>query len=228
MISAQARPDSGRTLATSELSVVLRRYVSGITARSMVDLATSRAGVRGDRILPSQAQGLLRELEAGLRIFVRSPSAQAECLQRLRSILDGRPPSIAPASPRSVLVPIHVEPDIITARRSGSDLCRELGFGEIMQTKIATAISELARNIIHYAGHGEVSLRSLLSPRRGIEVVASDQGPGIPNLQEVLSGAYRSRRGLGMGLRGTRSLVDEFDVTTRPGETRVTLRAYVR
>lgn len=220
---------TARALPVSEISVVLRRYMSELTARSVLGLALDRAGVRGDRILPSQSHCVQAELEKGLRVFVRSPSSLSECIRRLQAILDGRPPSVAPCAARRLVIPVCVEADIVTARRAGSDLCGELGFSMMMQTKVATAISELARNIIHYAGQGEVLLRSLLMPRRGIEVLASDEGPGIPNLQEILSGSYRSRRGLGMGLRGTRNLVDEFEVDTAPGQgTRITLRVFVR
>jgi serine/threonine-protein kinase RsbT len=116
---------------------------------------------------------------------------------------------------REMTIPIEREGDIVRAREMGRAMCKSLGFSEVGQTKVATAISELSRNIFQYAGRGEVRLR----PSNGgaIEVVASDTGPGIANLTAVLTPGYRSKRGMGMGLQGTRRLVDEFYVDTRPG-----------
>lgn len=129
----------------------------------------------------------------------------------------------------SLEIPIKVEGDIVRARGAGRDMCRELGLSEINQVKVATAISELARNIFHYAKTGHVSLRRLSSPRSGIEIIATDNGPGIPDVKLVLSGNYKSRTGMGKGLLGARRLVDFFEVDTGPERgTRVVLRKFVR
>lgn len=131
--------------------------------------------------------------------------------------------------PESLDIAIKVEGDIVRARGAGRDMCRDLGLSEINQVKVATAISELARNIFHYAQTGNISLRKLGAPRVGIEVVATDQGPGIPDLKLVLSGNYKSKTGMGKGLLGTKRLVDFFEVDSAPGRgTRVTLRKFVR
>jgi serine/threonine-protein kinase RsbT len=131
--------------------------------------------------------------------------------------------------PESLDIPIKVEDDIVRARVAGRDMCRELGLSEINQVKIATAISELARNIFHYAKTGNISLRRLAPPRPGIEIIAIDRGPGIPNMTLVLSGQYKSKTGMGKGLFGTKRLVDFFDVDTGPNKgTRITLRKYAR
>lgn len=131
--------------------------------------------------------------------------------------------------PEALDISIKVEGDIVRARGAGRDMCRDLGLSEINQVKVATAISELARNIFHYAQTGNITLRRLTSPRVGIEVVATDNGPGIPDLKLVLSGSYKSKTGMGKGLLGARRLVDFFEVDTGPGRgTRVTLRKFVR
>ena len=131
--------------------------------------------------------------------------------------------------PESLDIPIKVEDDIVRARVAGRDMCRELGLSEINQVKIATAISELARNIFHYAKTGNISLRRLAQPRPGIEIIALDRGPGIPNMTLVLSGQYKSKTGMGKGLFGTKRLVDFFEVDTGPNKgTRITLRKYAR
>jgi serine/threonine-protein kinase RsbT len=129
----------------------------------------------------------------------------------------------------SMEIGIVVEGDIVRARGAGREICRELGLSEINQVKVATAISELARNIFHYAKTGNITLRRLTTPRVGIEVVATDQGPGIPDLKLVLSGAYKSKTGMGKGLLGARCLVDFFEVESSPQTgTRVVLRKFAR
>ncbi|MDF2697347.1 MAG: Anti-sigma factor RsbT [Labilithrix sp.] len=131
--------------------------------------------------------------------------------------------------PESLDIAIKIEGDIVRARGAGRDMCRDLGLSEINQVKVATAISELARNIFHYAKTGNIALKRLSGPRPGIEIVATDQGPGIPDLKLVLSGAYKSRTGMGKGLLGARRLVDFFEVDSAPDRgTRVVLRKFVR
>jgi len=131
--------------------------------------------------------------------------------------------------PESLDIAIKVEGDIVRARGAGRDMCRDLGLSEINQVKVATAISELARNIFHYAKTGNIALRRLSAPRPGIEIIATDQGPGIPDLKLVLSGSYKSKTGMGKGLLGARRLVDFFEVDTGAERgTRVVLRKYAR
>jgi serine/threonine-protein kinase RsbT len=94
----------------------------------------------------------------------------------------------------------------------------ELGFSSTDLTLLATAISEVARNITTYAGEGEVALRVLnTGSRQGIEVVASDDGPGIADVELAMQDGYTTGNGLGLGLPGARRLVDEFDLRTEPG-----------
>jgi serine/threonine-protein kinase RsbT len=149
------------------------------------------------------------------------------------------PPSRRDAFPRSSTGPISIRPeaaitiardeDVITARDAGRTLCRTLGFSETDQTKVATAISELARNILHYAGRGTITVSRIagVGATPGVEVVAADEGPGIVDIDAILAPGYRSPRGTGFGLRGTRRLVDYFDIVTNPGRgTRVTVRKH--
>ena len=131
--------------------------------------------------------------------------------------------------PETVDITIKLEGDIVRARGAGRDMCRDLGLSEINQVKVATAISELARNIFHYAKTGNILLTRLGAPRPGIEILATDKGPGIPDLKLVLSGSYKSRTGMGKGLLGARRLVDFFEVDSAPDRgTRVLLRKFVR
>ena len=120
------------------------------------------------------------------------------------------------------------ESDVVRARGIARDMAAELGFSHSLQTRIATIVTELARNILVYAGNGEIMLRTITSGRNGINIIATDEGPGIENLDEILSGAYESKTGLGRGLYGTKVLVDEFSIWSEVGKgTRVTLTQYL-
>ena len=127
-------------------------------------------------------------------------------------------------------VPIEREPDIVSARQKGRELAGAIGFSSTDQTLLATAISELARNIITYAGHGEIILSSLdEGTRRGILVIARDQGPGIVDPELAMRDGYSTGNSLGVGLPGARRLVDEFELASTPGVgTTVTLKKWLR
>ena len=117
-----------------------------------------------------------------------------------------------------VRVAIRTDADVVTARQEARAMGSELGLSSTDLTLLATAISEVARNITTYAGEGEVALRILNSGgRQGVEVVASDDGPGIVDVELAMQDGYTTGKGLGLGLPGTRRLVDEFDLRTELG-----------
>jgi serine/threonine-protein kinase RsbT len=128
-----------------------------------------------------------------------------------------------------VVVIISSDQDIVRARQSGRELSVKLGFTVTDLTLIATAISEVARNITTYAGRGEIRLRAVDDGlRRGITVVASDDGPGIDNIERALQDGYSSGRGLGLGLPGARRLMDHFKIRSTPGAgTTITMSKWV-
>jgi serine/threonine-protein kinase RsbT len=115
--------------------------------------------------------------------------------------------------------------DIVAARVEGRNLAREMGFSIIDQARIATAISELARNVVLYAHSGEIILNRIEPDGRvGLEIVCSDHGPGIEDVEQILVQAQTPSRELGMGLPGTRRLMDEFEIESELGMgTRVTV-----
>ncbi|WP_377642522.1 sigma-70 family RNA polymerase sigma factor [Oryzobacter terrae] len=115
-----------------------------------------------------------------------------------------------------VSVPIASDPDIVTARRSARELAVRAGFTGADLTMLATAVSEVARNIVRFAGSGEVVLE-LLAPRRGVRVVARDAGPGIDDVTSALTDGHSTSDGLGLGLPGSRRLMDEFDISSEVG-----------
>ncbi|TLM78847.1 MAG: anti-sigma regulatory factor [Actinobacteria bacterium] len=114
-------------------------------------------------------------------------------------------------------IELREEYDIVTARGITREMCGALGFAAVEQVKVATIVSELARNIIAYAGRGSIELRAIREGRKGIEVKAVDNGPGIPDLDAIMEGAYNSRSGMGIGLVGTKRLMDEFEIDSVPG-----------
>jgi serine/threonine-protein kinase RsbT len=126
-------------------------------------------------------------------------------------------------------ITIHSDADIITARRAVRELAEGVGFGGSELTVIATAISEIARNIIEYAGNGEIVLRAAQQGvRRGILVIAKDRGPGIPDIELAMQDGYSTSKGIGLGLPGARRLMDEFEVDSKVGKgTTVTMKKWV-
>ncbi len=132
--------------------------------------------------------------------------------------------------PGETYVPIEHEADIVSARQKGRELAAASGLSMTEQTLVATAISEVARNIVVYAGRGEVVLTALEDHgRRGVMVVARDEGPGIPNPELAMRDGYSSSNSLGMGLPGARRLVDEFELSSTVGKgTTITMRKWVR
>jgi serine/threonine-protein kinase RsbT len=125
-------------------------------------------------------------------------------------------------------IAIRADVDIISARERGRALAAELGFNRGELALIATAISELARNILTYAGQGEIALdREELGQKRGIVVIARDQGPGIADVDLALQDGYSTSRSLGIGLPGVRRLMDEFELSSEPGSgTTVTAKKW--
>jgi len=117
-----------------------------------------------------------------------------------------------------IRVAIRTDADVVTARQEARTMGASLGFSSTDLTLLATAISEVARNITTYAGEGEVALRIVRERERdGIEVVASDSGPGIADVELAMQDGYTTGNGLGLGLPGTRRLVDDFELHTEPG-----------
>jgi serine/threonine-protein kinase RsbT len=125
-------------------------------------------------------------------------------------------------------VPINSDQDIVAARQKGRSLAAALGFSSGDATLIATAISELARNILTYAKSGEIQLTVLNgSARQGIQLVANDKGPGIRDIPQALRDGFSTSGSLGLGLPGVKRLVDEFEiVSAESGGTTVTAKKW--
>jgi serine/threonine-protein kinase RsbT len=119
--------------------------------------------------------------------------------------------------------------DIVAARQEGRALAARLGFDTVQVTLIAAAISEVSRNIVEHAKRGEVVLCPLNSSRKkGLCVIARDEGPGIADIDQAMQYGYSSRGGLGVGLPGAKWLMDEFNIESRLGRgTTITMKKWV-
>lgn len=129
-----------------------------------------------------------------------------------------------------LVIPIKADVDVVTARQRARVLVSGLRFSISELTLIATAISEVARNIVTYAGRGEIVLRIVQrGPRRGLLVIARDQGPGIADITRAMEDGYSTSRSLGLGLPGSKRLMDEFELASELGKgTEVTMTKWER
>lgn len=117
-----------------------------------------------------------------------------------------------------ISVEINSVDDIVTARQEGRSLAKSLGFSSTEATLIATAISELARNILLYARTGEIVLSKVINGQRiGIIIIGKDEGPGILNLVHAMMSGYSTSGGLGLGLPGVKKIMDSFDIVSEHG-----------
>jgi serine/threonine-protein kinase RsbT len=125
-------------------------------------------------------------------------------------------------------VSIAADVDIVIARREGRNLAEQMGCSRTDSTLIATAISEIARNIMSHAGRGEISISAVaIDGRNAIEVVATDEGPGIPDIERAMQDGYSTGPGLGLGLPGASRLMDHFEVHSELGSgTTVVMRKW--
>jgi serine/threonine-protein kinase RsbT len=116
-------------------------------------------------------------------------------------------------------VDINSEWGIVAARQAGRKLAREVGFGSVDQARITTAISELARNIYLYANQGQIRIEEVAeSGKRGMKIIASDEGPGIKDLRRVMEDGFTTSGGLGAGLPGVKRLMDDFGIESEPNQ----------
>ena len=132
-------------------------------------------------------------------------------------------------TPNETRVSIATEADIVTARQNGRLLAAGLGFEGADLTLIAAAISEVSRNIVEYAERGEIVVCPANNGnRRGLSIVARDDGPGIPDVAQAMQYGYSSRRGLGVGLPGAKLLMDDFDIVSKVGVgTTITMKKWL-
>lgn len=214
-------------LLETRLKKILTQYLSPIIANTVLRSRLSASRIDINQLRPGDRQRLLTELKKGIRLYLK-PGQLTNCFHDLEKAISSPVDTTSSLPSRHQKVPIKSEMDIVVARNTGRQKCLALGFSSSTQVKMATAISELARNIIQYAGEGEITLHvSQENGKAYLQVTAKDKGPGIPNIEEILSGQYRSSTGMGKGLTGTRNMVDEFEIQSCPElGTRIVIRKW--
>lgn len=202
------------TATYQNLLGVLTRYLSKVNAQVALDRALDRVDLSRDALGDHHVAILVPQLERTLNLFVER-SRVPQLIAELRQQSDVRP-RVEPS-----IIDISSEADLSHARVQARQMCQDLGVPSLTRQKVVTLVSELARNIVLYAREGTLELAPQLEPRRRIVVRATDEGPGITNLQQILAGEYKSKTGMGMGLRGCKRLADRFDIETGDWGTRI-------
>lgn len=243
------------TKLRDECRSVLEGFFSGPIAKAIVGAAGKAAARAGLEDTPTWEVAFDRELQRLLNVYLPDAARRLDCLARLAreapppaAVFEHTPPpmplrarpasgaylrpSVLPSSPSmrpatfgsaSTSVVVRDQTDIPNACEVVRDLGKKLGFSRVDQTKMATAVSELARNMLQYAGGGTIRFAEVLAPRRGLEAFFEDHGPGIVGLDDMLEAGS-----MGLGLRGSKGIADEFLIDTQPGDgTRITMRKYV-
>jgi len=216
----------------------LSNYLLETVATGVIDSVLKKTGNTRESLERNGVSArFIQDLKFGAGFFIKDERKKSDCaavLNRFYSYYSGTP-SAAGAMPTagpvqkdsSIILNIDVEDDIVKVRSVARKLAINIGFSNTDQVKIATAVSELARNIFFYAGKGRIEFHSTRS-RKGLKIVAKDKGPGIKNIDEVLSGNYDSKTGLGLGIRGCKNLMDDFQIKSKPGVgSIITLAKYV-
>jgi serine/threonine-protein kinase RsbT len=207
----------------TEVGAILAGTISSITQRSIFNRLGGLAARPVGQLTPQDRLTIMAELESSVRLFARRNSAEliASCAQALGAAAEPVPAAAEPA-PAAVAkrLSIEQEKDIATARLEAWSEAVRIGLSKFTSVKVATAVSELARNIVFYAGQGTVELKALKDDRGpALQIVAVDKGPGIEprKLDEIWAGTYKSQRGMGKGLVAVKKLVDDFHLDTGPG-----------
>lgn len=198
----------------SDLGSLSNRLLDALTARvHLVDprLRDRIAALGNGRTPRDEVEALVGDVVNVVALF---GGASAGKLLREIDVETGGQLGLAP---EDAVVRIAEEASVVEARRQAGLIATKLGFRVVQRTKIVTATSELARNIQMYVGAGEIAIEIVSTPRAGMRVRASDTGPGIPNLDDVMAGRTRSKRGMGLGLRGVKAMADDFSIASGPG-----------
>lgn len=222
-----------KTVETA-IGAILAGTISAITQRSIFNRLGPLATMPVSQLSGADRLTVMTELENSVRLFARRNSTEliASCARALGADTPGGAGTAAGAAgsngaaaaqaqaTTTKRLPIEQEKDIATARLEAWSESVRIGLSKFTSVKVATAVSELARNIVFYAGKGTVELRATRDDRgAGLQIIAVDQGPGIDakKLQEIWGGTYKSQRGMGKGLVAVKKLVDEFSLDTAPG-----------
>ena len=196
-----------------KLIELLIRHMSGVNARALVGRALRENGLSGSKVTRKDLAKSMGTLRRGVDLFVDQRVREA-ALKEILGFCDG---DAAPLETFSMKV--ESESDVGTARSAARRICDIVGASLFSRQKVATIVSELTRNIVLYAQRG--TLEIIPQGKSKILIRAVDQGPGIRNLDHILSGKYQSKTGLGKGLMGTKQLASRFDISTGNAGTQI-------
>jgi serine/threonine-protein kinase RsbT len=200
---------------------LLTHYVSPIIGRSILTRALREHGLEASDLDASTLKALAPRLEAAVKLFVEP--ADFEAFRASLTALIGELPG-----KEAVTLHIKSERDLAEALVETRRLCQSWRVRPITQQKIATIVSELARNIVSYTPGGTVELIPMEGGAKPSLVIrATDAGAGIPNLEQILAGRYRSKTGLGKGLLGSKRLADRFEVSSSSNGTVIEAEIYL-
>lgn len=202
------------TAAYNQLLQVLTKHLSATNAEGTLTRSIREAGLRPDTVAASDIQKLLPTLERRIRLYV-DPARQARVTQEIAEIAGGGNVQ------RSRTMVVKTEADISEVRRVAKTLCEGSGARTFITHKIVTIVSELARNIVHYTPGGTIEVGVVRERPARCSILATDSGPGIPNLEEIMSGRYKSKTGMGRGLMGVQRLAERFKINPGPPGTRI-------
>jgi len=189
-----------------KLIELLNRHMSGVNARALVGRALRENGLSGSHVTRQDLAKSMSTLRRGVDLFVDHRVREA-ALREILLFCDGEV-----VAPEAFSMKIESEADVGAARSAARRICGVVGASLFCRQKVATIVSELTRNIVLYAQRG--TLEIVPHGTTKIVIRAVDQGPGIRNLDHILSGKYQSKTGLGRGLLGSKQLADRFDIST--------------
>jgi serine/threonine-protein kinase RsbT len=197
---------------------VLRRYMSTVNSEAMLGRALRECSVRQEDFTVREVPQVIARLENGIRLFVSLDKQQS-----LKEDLEGFTKRGDAADTHSI--PVLTENDISRARMLARGLAEDFGASSSTAQKIATIVSELARNIVSYTSGGNILVSVVDTLPRRVRILATDHGPGVKNLDVIMAGEYKSKTGLGKGLLGVKRLAQRFDIHT--DERGTTIEAWV-
>jgi len=200
---------------------LLKRYISAVNARALVLRALRESGLASNKVTRKELRLCSATLRRGVELFV-SPISRDEALREISRFCGSES-----LRPDACSMSVVTETDVSKARSEARRICGRLGAQPFAMQKVATIVSELARNIVLYAERGTIEIVPVAGSGKKVVIRASDQGPGIPHLDRVLSGRYQSKTGLGRGLSGSQRLADRFDISTGRNGTQVTAEVAV-
>jgi len=208
---------------SGNLSKMLTAYLSDLETKNIswyVDRMADKSwkNITPDNITPDFIALILR----GIKLYVKDPIKVENCKKELDKLIISNKHhlnSSVGVSRKRMVIELNGEDDIVVARNKARQLAEEIGFSKTAQIKIATAVSELARNVIRYVGFGWIRLKRVSDPKDGLEITCIDKGRGIDNLDEIFAGDYKSKTGLGLGIVGCKKLMDEFSVMSNSSGT---------